>query len=145
MVRGEWIYTQNGYRPFLEYRGCTADCKLLCEGREIDLPLRKRHRSSIQSKEAAHVGGIMKALRVTMPDGSSWDVPISVIYENWWAYYKDKDDVEFEDFDDSDCIDWSANNMNWSDVKDHARMVEVPDEVDYEDGWANGDREVIEF
>jgi len=87
----------------------------------------------------------MKALRVTMPDGSSWDVPISVIYENWWAYYKDKDDVEFEDFDDSDCIDWSANNMNWSDVKDHARMVEVPDEVDYEDGWANGDREVIEF
>lgn len=84
----------------------------------------------------------MKVIRVTMPDESVWDVPVSIIQENWWEYYKDKDFDE-DEFDDDECIDWAQNNMNWKDVKDHARMVEGP-KVDFQDGWVNGDREVVE-
>lgn len=86
----------------------------------------------------------MKVLRVTMPDGSRWDVPVSVVQENWWAYYKDKDFHE-DEFDDAECIDWAQNNMNWSDVEGHADMSEIPAVVDYQDGWINGDREIVDI
>lgn len=39
-------------------------------------------------------------------------------------------------------IDWASNNMNWNDVKDHAVKVSVK-EVDFQEGWVNGEKEVI--
>ena len=79
-----------------------------------------------------------KFLRVTMPDGSKWDVPVSVIALDRAKYYADRDfdgDVEKslnEDtlplFKESDfeVKDWAACNMNWSDVESFAVMVEPP-------------------
>lgn len=34
--------------------------------------------------------------------------------------------------------------MNWEDVSDEARMVEQGT-TDYEDGWTNGRKEVIDY
>jgi hypothetical protein len=101
-----------------------------------------------------------KYLEVIMPDGSKWDIPAKIIAENRAKYYAehDTDKTSGEEFDkvfkeevelllnDPDgedvIIDWAANNMNWSDVKDFA--VKVSDmEVDYQEGWVNGDKEVI--
>lgn len=79
---------------------------------------------------------------VTMSDGSKWSVPTSVIRDSWWAHYKDHGDVKFKDFDEDECEDWAANNMNWKDVESVAKELhEEHDPVDYEEGWTNGYKE----
>jgi len=98
-----------------------------------------------------------KYLRVTMTDGSEWDVPIDIIAKNAAEYYAEYHNDEFDSVDsalqmiidwwcsdDYEIIDWAANNMNWSDVKDHAEKVkEVV--IDWQvDGWINGNKEIIE-
>lgn len=93
-----------------------------------------------------------KMLRITMPDGSVWDVPAMLIAANRTNYYAEKDGFKpgskeyVEEFDfsmtKSELIDWSANNMNWSDVSASAKMVKNG-EVDYQEGWVNGDKEVV--
>lgn len=97
------------------------------------------------------------SLRVTMPDGSRWDVPVSVIARDRAAYYAKREfggDVErslAEDTwplfaeDNYDILDWAANNMNWSDVKAHAtRAPDRPQKpVDWEEGWCNGEKEIV--
>ena len=100
-----------------------------------------------------------KYLRVTMEDGSKWDVPVKIIAESRARYYAEKEtgekngedfekifneEVEYaldEDFD-YDVIDWAGNNMNWSDVKDVAVKVSIM-KVDFQEGWVNGDKEVV--
>jgi hypothetical protein len=88
-----------------------------------------------------------KFLRITMPDGSLWDVPAEIIAENRAEYYEeDGYDEEFQYTldDDSVLIDWAANNMDWVDVKDHAVQVVSPDvEVNFQEGWMNGNKEVV--
>lgn len=79
---------------------------------------------------------------VTMPDSSKWSVPVSVIHDSWWAHYKDNGDVKLKDFDEEECKDWAANNMNWDEVEGVA--VELRGEhnrVNYQEGWINGDKE----
>ena len=90
-------------------------------------------------------------LRVTMPDGSKWDVPTIFIAANRAKYYAEKDqDTTYEEeftftlHDDFELQDWAANNMNWDDVKSHAVEVKLPVEVDYQEGWVNGKKEIIE-
>lgn len=97
-----------------------------------------------------------KYLRVTMPDGSKWDVPIKVIAESRARYYAKADGVSYEESYEKDTIslfeedaynieDWAANNMNWEDVKALAvRASDAEDDVDFQEGWINGEKEVVE-
>lgn len=93
-----------------------------------------------------------KFLRVTMPDGSEWDVPAHVIADDRARYYAESDPhtTYQEAYDEtisdpSDLIEWAEGDMNWSDVVAHAVKVETQARaVDYQDGWVNGDKRVIE-
>ena len=95
-------------------------------------------------------------LRVTMPDGARWDVPVMVIARNRAEHYKDEFENNLERslgedtiplFEDSsfEIIDWAANNMDWDDVSVFAK--EAPRErtvlVDYQEGWMNSDKEIV--
>lgn len=94
-----------------------------------------------------------KYLRITMPDGSKYDVPAKIIAENRAKYYADIDpdttyeeEYEFTMTDSYELKDWAANNMNWDEVKAHA--VKVPaekKEPDYQEGWINGEKEIVEY
>ena len=92
-------------------------------------------------------------MRVEMPDGSKWDVPVSIIAKNRAEFYKDEFDGDIEKSLTKDTIplfenveyeieDWAQNNMYWSEVEPHATKVE-DENPDYEDGWCNGDKEII--
>lgn len=92
-----------------------------------------------------------KYLRVTMPDGSKWDVPAQIIASNRARYYAKLDSGEESgepyntiyalelSADDDELIDWAANNMNWNDVEGCATRIETPSIApDYQEGWVNG-------
>jgi hypothetical protein len=98
-------------------------------------------------------GKIMKVLRVNMPDGSKWDVPVSVIAQNRAEYYAsefggdvqkslDEDTMPLFAADHYEVEDWAANNMNWSDVERVATLA-VAGETDYQEGWVNGGKSVV--
>lgn len=91
---------------------------------------------------------------VEMPDQSKWAIPVRIIAESRARYFAEADEISFEESlnndtaslfasDDYEIHDWAANNMNWKDVKNQAIQVQQPD-IDYDDGWANGDYEVVE-
>lgn len=94
-----------------------------------------------------------KMLRIEMSDGSKWDVPVMTIARDRAKHYADEfgGDVEkslnedtlpcFED--NYEIGDWAANNMNWDDVVGDAIQVSPPTEVDYQEGWVNGEWEII--
>lgn len=96
-----------------------------------------------------------KHLQITMPDGSKWAVPVEVIAMNRAAYYAKAEGTTIEDSlrndtnpvfeaDPFEIEDWAANNMNWEDVE-HLAFCTAKGEIDYEEGWANGDKEVIDI
>jgi hypothetical protein len=96
----------------------------------------------------------MKVLRVNMPDGSKWDVPVSVIAKNRAEYYAhefdgdvirsmQEDTLPLFDADHYEIEDWAANNMNWRDVERVATMA-IHGEIDYQEGWVNGGKQVLE-
>lgn len=97
-------------------------------------------------------------IRVTMPDGSEWDVPADLVAHNRAdshasrligpihgkareAIYKMEKKYAFAHH--NELIDWATNNMNWADVKTAATMHKDAAAVDYEKGWNNGDKRVI--
>lgn len=100
-------------------------------------------------------------LQVKMPDGSFWAVPIGLIAYNRATCFADEfegkelsDRIEkslnedtlplFEE-DNYEIKDWAANNMNWSDVKEFAVQIKVDlPEPDYQEGWVNGEKKIIE-
>lgn len=89
-------------------------------------------------------------LVVTMPDGSRWAVPARVIVGNCHATMintkgaGEATERALELFDDAEALqDWAANNMNWYDVVEHAEQVTPPAATDYQEGWVNGDKEVV--
>lgn len=91
-----------------------------------------------------------KKLRVTMPDGSEWDVPAEIIAKSRADYYCSVDgDADFDKVlkdslsDDGILIDWAENEMNWEDVEEVATQV-TPAEINYQEGWVNGDKEIVE-
>jgi len=55
------------------------------------------------------------------------------------------DTMPMFDDDSFEVEDWAANNMNWSDVADVAFLLAKPDAPDYQEGWVNGEKEVIEW
>jgi hypothetical protein len=93
-----------------------------------------------------------KSYHVTMPDGRVWAVPLLTIALNRAQYYMQIDGVSLNEslnndtipmFEDPDEVaDWAQNNMDWDDVKDVAKLVHS-DEPDYQEGWVNGDYEVV--
>lgn len=89
-----------------------------------------------------------------MPDGSKYDVPISVIAKNRAENYADEfdgdvamslmeDTIPLFESDDYEIKDWAAGNMNWSDVADYAEKVGTQDDPDFQEGWVNGEKEVV--
>lgn len=58
-----------------------------------------------------------------------------------------QDEIEFA-FDNDGCelTDWAVNNMTWADVESDAVLVPSKGLLpqDYQDGWANGGKEIIE-
>lgn len=97
---------------------------------------------------------ISKELLITMPDDSVWAVPVQLIATHRAEYYAGKyggdvqrslaeDTLPLFRADDYEIKDWAANNMNWDDVKHAARCV-TQGSVDYDEGWANGEKSVEE-
>lgn len=97
----------------------------------------------------------MKVLRVNMPDGSKWDVPVSVIAQHRAEHYAHEFGGDVQDSLDEDTLplfesdhyaveDWAANNMNWSDVE-RVAVMSVAGEIDYQEGWVNGGKAVVEI
>lgn len=97
---------------------------------------------------------IDKELHVTMPDGSVWAVPVQLIATNRAEYYAGEfggdvnrslaeDTLPLFRSDDFEIEDWAANNMDWSDVQHAAKCVSAGD-VDFQEGWVNGDKTVKE-
>lgn len=100
-----------------------------------------------------------KYLRVTMSDGSQWDVPAQLIAEDRARYYaaldvKRGDATDFDKAfaeevadalnDDDELLDWAPNNMNWSDVSDQAVLVGDRPDTNFQEDWCNGEKEVID-
>lgn len=95
-----------------------------------------------------------KFMTVTMPDNSVWKIPTDVIARHRAAYFAKGHGITLEkslelwtlplfNEDPDEIEDWAENNMNWSDVQPHATMIR-PGEVDYDDGWANGEKAFVE-
>jgi len=93
-----------------------------------------------------------KHLLITMPDESVWAVPVEVIAINRATSYAsefgndvqaslDQDTLPLFNSNPFEIEDWAANNMNWSDVAAHARLIREG-ETDYQEGWVNGEKEV---
>lgn len=99
-----------------------------------------------------------KFYRITMPDGSKWDVPVEVIVHNRATYYSNLGDVTPEKKDEVyahevkfameseyEIQDWAENNMDWSDVAWAADIVVEDDfqEINFQEGWVNGVKEFV--
>jgi hypothetical protein len=92
-----------------------------------------------------------KYIRVTMPDGSKYDVPAFLVAENRALYYTEKEgsgvynvEYKFTMENDDELLDWAANNMDWVDVKKYAIKVDTEKDTDFQEGWLNGDKEIVE-
>ena len=99
-------------------------------------------------------------LRVTMPDGSQYDVSFHLIAMDRAKYYadkeakkgnqKDRDAKIIEEYNfavqqKDEVQDWAENNMNWDDVKAHTKKVNDNKDVDFQEGWVNGEKEVVHY
>lgn len=87
--------------------------------------------------------------RVEMPDGSKWDVPAQAIADSRDANYADEheDTIGFireRSLDAFEIPDWAGNNMDWKDVEKYADKAVIPPiPVDYQEGWCNGEKEIV--
>jgi hypothetical protein len=99
------------------------------------------------------MSNLNKKYVTTMPDGSKWAVPVAAIAASRANYYaKDfdgdagkslhEDTAPIFDADEFEIEDWAQNNMDWTDVKGQADCIE-PAKCDYQEGWLNGDHEVL--
>ena len=90
-----------------------------------------------------------KYLLIEMPDFSVWRVPVQVIagartdyYAERWGEDREKVKAETELLfteNEFEIEDWAANSMDWDEVKAHAVQVKAG-EVDYQEGWINGNK-----
>ena len=97
----------------------------------------------------------MKALLVTMPDGSEWAVPLEVIAKDRAEHYADEfngdvqrslDEDTMPLFESSpyDVADWASGNMNWEDVESVAIEHTPAPPMDFQEGWVKGEKRVAE-
>ncbi len=92
----------------------------------------------------------MKQIHVTMPDGSIWAVPSKIVARHRADYYArmEGEGCRTEEYvsilaNHEGLIDWAENEMNWDDVSRVAFQVS-PGRVDYQQGWVNGPKRVVE-
>lgn len=94
-------------------------------------------------------------LQIVMPDASKWAVPVQKIAEHRAAHYAHEFDGDLQRSLDEDTLplfagseydieDWAINNMNFSDFAGIAVCTQLPN-VDYEEGWCNGEKEIVEI
>ena len=95
-------------------------------------------------------------LEVEMPDQSKWMVPVRLVAESRARYYAedrgefdgdvqrslDEDTVPLFEDDHSEIIDWAANNMDWDDVA-HEAFCSSKGDTDFQEGWCNGEKKVV--
>ena len=92
---------------------------------------------------------------IAMPDGSKWEIPVWVIALNKAVYDSGRFDnsinraLEEETLPlfsswKGDIIDWAENNMDWDDVEYYAIEAKRADTNDFDEGWVNGKKEIIE-
>lgn len=97
----------------------------------------------------------MKVLTVEMPDGSRWCVPVDVIARNRAEHYAHEfggdverslteDTAPLFDGDDYEVEDWAENNMDWRDVKHLAKKLRDAPSTDFQEGWMNGEKSVVD-
>ena len=97
----------------------------------------------------------MKILKIEMPDGSQWGVPVEVIARNRATHYAHEfgGDVErslAEDTmplfaeDDEEVKDWACGNMNWSDLESQAQKLQDAPAPDFQEAWMQGKKAVID-
>ena len=96
-----------------------------------------------------------KVLRITMEDGSEWDVPVDIIARDRAEHYADEFDGDVERSLAEDTLplfaeepyevqDWASNNMNWDDVAHRAVCYRKAPPPDFQEGWVNGEKRVVE-
>jgi len=98
----------------------------------------------------------MKRLKVTFSNGEIFYIPAMIIAEDRAKYHAKLDsergdgeydevyklEIEYALSDTFEIIDWANNNMNWSDLVEHARLIDtIP--ADYEREWSNA-KKVVE-
>ena len=103
-------------------------------------------------------GGPMDwTLRVEMPNGDKYDVPVAVIARDRASYYAGEFGGGIEQSLAEDTLplftatpfeiqDWAANNMDWRDVEKAAvRVLQRPalSLKDLQEGWVNGEKEIV--
>lgn len=101
----------------------------------------------------------MKLLVVEMSDGKRWAIPALLVAKDRAAYYAKldseqgdddydtiyKEELDYTLSDDYELIDWAHNNMNWSDVSEHAILVYTEKRsANYEKEWINAPMSVEE-
>ena len=94
-----------------------------------------------------------KHIKVIMPDDSEWVVPAKIVADNRAKYYASVDDTtdyqtefDFAMDDDPTLLDWASGDINWDEVEAFAVKVKEPAlEVDYQEGWVNGEQEIIDY
>lgn len=97
-----------------------------------------------------------KILTVEMPDHSLWAIPVDFIAKNRAEYFKhefdnnieqslNKDTLPSFENDESEIIDWAANNMDWADVEKHAFKLCKAARVNYEQGWQTGRMSIMDW
>lgn len=88
-----------------------------------------------------------KWYQFTTSTGDVWRVPIKVIAENRAIYYAKKNNIDIEDSlqddtiplfesDDFEIEDWARNNMDWSDVENHAEKL-ISKSPDMQEEWVD--------
>lgn len=89
-------------------------------------------------------------LRVEMPNGTLWDVPVQAIADSRDEHYAiDREDtiggIRDGDLDEYEITRIGpAGNLNWGEVKAFAVQAPPRDvEVDWQEGWTNGDKEIV--
>jgi hypothetical protein len=92
-----------------------------------------------------------EAILITMPDGSTWQVPAKFVAEHRARHYEDEGDfageVDFALTDEYALLDWAGNNMNWEDVLAVAVKVRNAPQLepaDFQEAWVNGPKKVVD-
>lgn len=88
---------------------------------------------------------------ITMENGDIYGVPAELVADNYAKYYESTGEDYQEKYeammhwfhtDDYEFADWAKNNMDWYDVKDKAVLISRKEiEVDFHEGWVNGEYE----
>ena len=80
---------------------------------------------------------------------ATYMVPVKIIADNYAKYWEKHPrggthEEEYDRFirgDEYEILDWANDNMDWSDVKAHAKKVEPPKyKTDYNLEWLNSDK-----